>query len=205
MADVRYGRLEEAIEPDIYVSSLQPTDPTYTLIVRSKVDAAALTAAVRREVLALDRNVPLTAIQTMKERVAEVTSRTRFIAVLLGLFAALALTLSGVGIYGVMTYNVSMRTREIGIRLALGAEASHVLKLVAAQGMKPVLIGIAFGVGAAYALMRLMKTLLYGVSATDPLTFVGIAALLASVALLACYIPARRATKVDPMVALRDE
>jgi len=205
VADVRYGRLEEAIEPDIYVSSLQPTDPTYTLIVRSKVDAAALTAAVRREVLALDRNVPLTAIQTMKERVAEVTSRTRFIAVLLGLFAALALTLSGVGIYGVMAYNVSMRTREIGIRLALGAEASHVLKLVAAQGMKPVLIGIAFGVGAAYALMRLMKTLLYGVSATDPLTFVGIAALLASVALLACYIPARRATKVDPMVALRDE
>jgi len=160
---------------------------------------------VRREVLALDRNVPLTAIQTMKERVAELTSRTRFIALLLGLFAGLALVLSCVGIYGVMAYHVSTRIREIGIRLALGAEASHVLKLVAAQGMKPVFIGIVFGAGAAYALTRLMKTLLYGVSATDPLTFVGIAALLALVALLACYIPARRATKVDPMIALRCE
>jgi len=203
VADVRYGRLEEAIEPDIYLSSLQPTDRTQTLIVRSSVDPAAITAAVRREALALDRNVPLTAIQTMKERAAEVTSRTRFIAVSLGLFAGLALTLAGVGIYGVMAYNVSARTREIGIRVALGARGADVLKLVARQGMRLVLIGIAFGVGAAYALTRLMKTLLFGVSATDPLTFVGIAALLALVALLACYIPARRAAKVDPLVALR--
>ncbi len=203
VADVRYGRLEEAIKPDIYVSSLQPTDPTQTLIVRSSVDPAAITAAVRRELLALDRNVPLTAIQTMKERAAEVTSRTRFIAVLLGLFAGLALALSGVGIYGVMAYNVTARTREIGIRVALGARGGDVLKLVTTQGMKPVLIGIVFGAGAAYALTRLMKTLLFGVSATDPLTFVGIAALLALVALLACYIPARRAAKVDPLVALR--
>jgi putative ABC transport system permease protein len=203
VADVRYGRLEEAIEPDIYVSSLQPTDRTYTLIVRSSVDPAAITEAVRREVLALDRNVPLTAIQTMEERAAEVTSRTRFIAVLLGLFAGLALALSGVGIYGVMAYHVSARTREIGIRVALGARGGDVLRLVVAQGMKPVLIGIVIGVGAAYALTRSMKTLLYGVSATDPLTFVGIAVLLALVALLACYIPARRAAKVDPLEALR--
>jgi putative ABC transport system permease protein len=203
VADARYGRIEEAIEPDVYVSSLQPTDPTYTLILRSSVDPAAITAAVRREALALDRNVPITGVQTMKERAAEVTSRTRFIAVSLGLFAAIALALAGIGVYGVMSYNVSARTREIGVRMALGAQASDALKLVAAQGMKLVLIGIAFGVGAAYALTRLIKTLLFSVSATDPLTFVVVAALLAMVALLACYLPARRAAKVDPIVALR--
>jgi putative ABC transport system permease protein len=203
VADVRYGRLEEAIEPDVYVSSLQPTGPTQTLIVRSNVDPAAITAAVRREALALDRNVPITGVQTMKERAAEVTSRTRFIAVSLGLFAGVALALAGMGVYGVMSYDVSSRTREIGVRVALGARASDVMTLVASQGMKLVLVGIVFGLGAAYALTRLMKTLLFGVSATDPLTFVGVAALLALVALLACYIPARRATKVDPLVALR--
>src|SRR5262245_37050279 len=202
VADVRYGRLEEAIQPDIYVSSLQPTDPTQTLIVRSSVNPAAITAAVRREILSLDRNIPLTAIRTMKERAAEVTSRTRFIAVLLSLFAGLALTLSGIGVYGVMAYNISVRTREIGIRVALGAQASDVLRMVAVQGMKLVMLGIVLGIGAAYALTRSMKTLLFDVSATDPLTFVGIATLLSLVALFACYIPARRATKVDPLVAL---
>ena len=205
VADARYGRLEEAIEPDIYVSSLQPTDPAQTLIVRSSVDAAALTAAVRREVLALDRNVPLTAIQTMKERAAEVTSRTRFIAVLLGLFAGLALLLSGIGIYGVMAYSVAARTREIGIRIALGAQTRDVLRLVVGQGMLLTLIGVALGLAAALALTRLMTGLLFGVSATDPLTFVGIAVLLALVALVACWVPARRATKVDPLVALKCE
>jgi putative ABC transport system permease protein len=205
VADVRYGRLEEAIEPDVYVSSLQPTDPTHTLIVRSSVDPAALTAAVRREALALDRNVPITGVQTMKERAAEVTSRTRFIAGSLGLFAGLALALAGIGVYGVMAYSVSARTREIGVRVALGARGADVLKLVLRQGMKLVSIGIVFGFGAAYALTRLMKTLLFGVSATDPLTFVCVAALMALMALLACYIPARRATRVDPLVALRTE
>jgi putative ABC transport system permease protein len=205
VADVPYGRLEEAIGPDVYVSALQPTDQMRMLIVRSRVDAAALTAAVQREVLALDRNIPLTAVQTMQERVAEVTSRTRFIAVLLGLFAGLALLLAGIGIYGVMAYSVSARTREVGIRMALGAQGSDALKLVMGQGMKLVLVGGTLGLITSLALTRAIKTLLFGVSATDPVTFAAIALLLTAVTLLACWIPARRATKVDPMIALRSE
>jgi putative ABC transport system permease protein len=175
------------------------------LTVRSSLDPAALTAALQREVLALDRNVPLTAIQTMKERVAEVTSRTRFIAVLLGLFAGLALLLAGIGIYGVMAYRVSARTREIGVRLALGAPAGRVLRLILSQGLRLTLIGIAIGLLVSFALNRVMQRLLYGVSATDPLTFAGVTLLLTLTALLACWIPARRATKVDPLAALRLE
>jgi len=205
VADVPYGRLEEAIGPDVYVSALQPTDQMRMLIVRSRVEAAALTAAVQREVLALDRNIPLTAIQTMKERVADMTSRTRFIAVLLGLFAGLALLLAGIGIYGVMAYSVSARTREVGIRMALGAQAGDVMRLVVGQGMKLVLLGLGLGLAGALTLTRYLNILLFGVRATDPLTFSMISLLLMLVALLACYLPARRATKVDPLVALRCE
>jgi len=205
VADAPYGRLEEAIGPDIYVSALQPTDQMRMLVVRSSVDAAALTAAVRRELLALDRNVPLTAIQMMKERVADVTSHTRFIALSLGLFAGLALALAGIGIYGVMAYSVSARTREIGVRLALGAPPGRVLRLILNQGLRLTLIGIAIGLLVSFALTRVMQRLLYGVSATDPLTFAGVTLLLTLTALLACWIPARRATKVDPMAALRSE
>ncbi len=205
VADVPYGRLEEAIVPDIYVSSLQPTDPTQTLIVRSSIDAAALTAAVRREVLALDSNVPLTAIQTMQERAAEVTSRPRFIAVLLSSFAGLALLLAGIGIYGVMAYSVSARTREVGIRMALGAQRADVIRLALNQGMRLAGIGVGLGLLASLALTRLMQGMLFGVSANDPLTFCAITLLLLSVAWLACWLPARRATKVDPLVALRCE
>jgi putative ABC transport system permease protein len=205
VADVHYGRLEEAIEPDIYVSALQPTDWTQTLVVRSSIAVTALTAAVRREVLALDRNVPLTAIQTMQERVSEVTSRTRFIAVLLGSFAGLALLLAGIGIYGVMACSVSARTREVGIRMALGAQRADVLGLIMRQGVKLTLSGVGIGLLAVWAVTRLLTTLLFGVSATDPWSFGGGALLLTGVALLACYLPARRATKVDPLVALRHE
>jgi putative ABC transport system permease protein len=175
------------------------------LTVRSSLDPAALTAALQREVLALDRNVPLTAIQTMNERVVEVTSRTRFIAVLLGLFAGLALLLAGIGIYGVMAYSMSARTREVGVRMALGASRRDVLRLVIGQGMKLAFAGVALGLVAAVALTRTMKNLLFGVSATDPVTFAAIALLLIAVALLACWIPARRAARVDPLVALRCE
>jgi putative ABC transport system permease protein len=205
VADVRYGRLEAAIEPDVYMSSLQPTDPAQTLIVRTSVDPAAITAAVRREVLALDRNMPLTAIQTMKERVAEVTSRTRFIAVLLSLFAGLALLLAAIGIYGVMAYSVSARTREMGIRVALGAQTRDVLRLVMRDGLVLLAAGLAIGSIAAFAAARVLRSQLYEVSASDPMTFIAVALLLAFVACLACYFPARRAAKADPITALRRE
>jgi putative ABC transport system permease protein len=205
VADVPYGSLEEVMGPDIYVSALQPTDQMRMLIVRSNLDTAALTAAIQREVLALDRNVPLTAIQTMKERAAEVTSRTRFIAVLLGLFAGLALLLAGIGIYGVMAYSVAARTREVGVRMALGAQPGDVIRLVFKEGMSLAGIGVAIGLLASLALTRLMQGLLFGVGANDPLTFSAGALLSLCVALLACWLPARRATRVDPLVALRSE
>jgi putative ABC transport system permease protein len=205
VADVPYGRLEEAMGPDIYVSALQPTDQMRMLIVRSNLDTAALTAAIQREVLQLDRNVPLTAIQTMKERAAEVTSRTRFIALLLGLFAGLALLLAGIGIYGVMAYSVTARTREVGVRMALGAQPADVIRLVFKEGISLAGIGVSVGLLASLALTRLMKGLLFSVGANDPLTFGAITLLLLSVAGLACWLPARRATKVDPLVALRSE
>jgi putative ABC transport system permease protein len=205
VSDVRYGRLEAPIEPDVYLSYLQPTDPTQTLIIRTSVDPAPITAAVRREVLALDHNIPLTGVLTMSERVAEVTSRTRFIAVLLGLFAGLALLLAAIGIYGVMAYNASARTRELGIRFALGAQRRDVLQLVLGDGLKLVAAGLALGALAAIAALRVLQTQLYGVRANDPLTFIFVALLLAVVALLACYLPAWRASHIDPLTALRHE
>jgi len=203
--DVKYGKLEERIGPDVYLSCLQPTEQASTLIVRSSLDTAPLIAAIRREALALDKNVPLTRILTMKERSAEVTSRTRFIALLLGVFAGLALLLSAIGIYGVMAYSVAVRRREIGIRMALGARPIDVLRLVMQEGLILILAGLVVGLGAAYGATRLLASQLYNVSASDPLIFALIALLLAGAALFACYLPARRATRVDPMVALRYE
>jgi putative ABC transport system permease protein len=175
------------------------------LIVRSSADSGALIAAVRSEVLALDRNVPLTQIKTMSDRAAEGTSRTRFIALLLGFFAGVALLLSAIGIYGVMAYNVSARTREMGIRIALGAQTSDVLRLVMRDGLMLIAAGLAIGLTAAWAASRVLASQLYEVSASDPQTFVIVALVLAVVASVACYLPARRATRTDPISALRNE
>jgi putative ABC transport system permease protein len=203
--DAKYGKIEEVVVPEVYLSSLQPTGAASTLIVRSSLDKSSLVAAIRREALALDRNVPVTRVLTMTERSAEVTSRTRFIALLLGLFAGLAVLLSVVGIYGVMAYSVSARTRELGIRIALGAQRADVLRLMMGDGFVLVVIGVAAGLIAAWAASRVLQSQLYQVGPGDPLVFFAVALMLAGAALLACYLPARRAAKVDPMVSLRHE
>src|ERR1041384_218811 len=176
-----------------------------TLVVRTTDDPHSLTRAVREQVLAADKNQPVYDIQTMDERVASSLDQRRFAMTLLGGFSGFALLLAGIGLYGVLAFAVSQRTREIGIRMALGAQATDVLRQVMRQGMILVSIGVVLGLAASLALTRLMSSLLYGVSATDTLTFVGISVLLIGVALGACFVPARRATRVDPMVALRYE
>jgi putative ABC transport system permease protein len=176
-----------------------------SLVVRTFGDPLAVAAAVRAAVQAVDKDQPVANVQTMEQVLTSTVAEPRFRTMLLGLFAALALCLAASGIYGVMAFTVAQRTREIGIRMALGAGRREVLRLVLGQGMQMTLGGIAAGVIAAFALTRFMQTLLFGVSATDPLTFAVIAGLLAAVALLACWLPAQRATKVDPLVALRSE
>jgi len=191
---------------EMYLPYLQNPAPSYlTLVARTTADPLSLAAAVRNEVWTIDKDVPVSQVASMEQVIAGATGGPRFNLLLLNLFASVALILAAVGIYGVMAYSVSQRTHEIGIRLALGAQTTDVIKLVVGQGMALTLIGVAIGLAAAFAVTRLMSSLLFGVSATDPLTFAVIALLLLLVALVACYLPARRATKVDPMVALRYE
>ncbi|HEY0431805.1 MAG TPA: FtsX-like permease family protein, partial [Pyrinomonadaceae bacterium] len=164
-----------------------------------------MTAALRREIWASDKNLAIPQVKTMDELMASSITQQRFTFWLLGCFAALALILAAIGTYGVMSYAVTQRTHEIGIRLALGARHTNVLGMVIKSGMRLALAGAALGLAGAFALTRLMSKLLFGVTATDARTFVGISVGLLVVALLACYLPARRATKVDPLVALRYE
>jgi len=203
--DEKQDGLGAKVEHETYQSHLQNAQSDMTLIVRTAASPQTLTGAVREEIRALDRSLPLYDIKTMRAAIYESVARERFITLLLIVFAALALTLASVGTYGVMSYSVTQRTHEIGVRMALGARSRDVLKLVVAQGGKLASSGVAIGLISAFALTRLMKGLLFGVGATDPATFFAVALLLTVVALLACYVPARRAAKVDPMVALRDE
>jgi putative ABC transport system permease protein len=176
-----------------------------SLVVRSSTDPSGLAAAVRKEVMAIDPGQPVSNMQTMEGLMAVSITRPRFIMALLGLLASIALALAVVGIYGLMSYSITERTHEIGIRMALGAQAGDVLRMVVGQGLRLIVIGVGAGLIGAFALTRLMSSLLFGVSSIDPVTFAAVSLFLALVALLACYIPARRATKVDPMVALRYE
>ena len=194
--------------PVVYGSYLQRPwigVETRELVVRTATAPLNLVAAVRSEARAMDKDVPVYNVSAMSELLAGATAQPRFSLILLGLFAAAAFAMAIAGLYAVVAYSVSQRTREIGIRLALGARGRDVLKLVARQGLALLLIGVAIGLAGASAATRVMKTLLFEVSATDPLAFAGIPLLLAVVALLACWIPARRATKVDPLTALRHE
>lgn len=188
-----------------YLNDMHSRASYLTLVVRTNGNPALLTSAVENAAWALDKNVTISSVQTMEQVVADATAQPRFYLFLLGTFAAIALILAAVGIYGVMSYSVARRTHEIGVRMALGAEKSDVLKLVTGQGMILALVGTAIGLAGALLLTRLMSSLLYGVGASDPLTFAVVPVVLIGVAVLASYIPARRAAKVNPMVALRHE
>jgi len=179
--------------------------PRMNLIIRTTADPVNLTAAVRSQVQALDPNQPVYNVSTMERTLDQSLVTQRLSMTLLAILASLALILAAVGIYGVMSYMVTQRSHEIGIRMAIGAQRRDVFKMVIGRGMILAVIGVAFGLVGAFGLTRLMATMLYGVEPTDPATFVSIAALLIGVALVACYVPGRRATKVDPLVALRYE
>ena len=204
VVDVRQNDFVAEPKMQMYFSYEQVVTLTpNALVVRTKVDPLSLATAVRDAVWAIDKDQPVSNIRSMEEIVSTAVARQRFSTMLLGVFAGLALVLAAVGIYGVMSYSVAQRTREFGIRIALGAQRGDVLKMTVMQGLKLVSIGVAIGLAAAFVLTRVMASLLFGVSATDPVTFLSISFVLIAVAAFASFIPALRATRIDPMVALR--
>jgi putative ABC transport system permease protein len=205
VGDIKYYGPDDRARSAMYVPHAQRPASTMTVAVRTASNPENFVASVREQVFALDKDQPVSRVRTMSQVVADALAQRRLSMALLGGFAVLALVLAAVGIYGVISYSVSQRTHEIGIRMALGAQPRDIFRLVVGQGMALTLIGVAVGLAASFALTRFLESMLFGVSATDPATFAGVALLLAAVALLACYIPARRATKVDPLVALRYE
>jgi putative ABC transport system permease protein len=203
VGDARYKTLDGEQRPMVYWTPAQLTYSSMTFILRTAVEPESLGSDARREILAIDKDQPVSDIRTMESWLAESISRTRFGTLLLGGFAGLALILAAIGIYGVMSHSVTQRQNEIGVRMALGAQARDVLGLVIKQGLALVLVGVVLGLLGALALTRVLSSLLYGVSATDPMTFMAIALLLLAVSWIACYIPARRAARVDPLIAMR--
>jgi len=204
-SDLRERGLNLDPVPAIYVPHSQVPRRGMTVVVRTSINPINLVGAIRSAIWEVNKDQPIIEIETMEQEISTSIAQPRFSTALLGIFAGLALILAAVGIYGVTSHTVSQRTHEIGIRMALGAQTREVLKLVVGRGTVLIMIGIVIGMAGALALTRLMKSLLFSVSATDPLTFVVVGSLLAAVGLLACYLPARRATKVDPLVALRYE
>jgi len=214
VGDTRELGLDRPAPPAMFVPHTQVPDQITLLanrviptswVIKTRVEPLSLTAAVQREVLGVDREHPAANVRSLEQVVGDSTARQNFNMLLLGVFAALAVALSAVGIYGVMSCSVSQRQHEIGIRMALGARRGGILNMVVAQGMLLALAGVGLGLAGAFGLTRLLATLLFGVRPADPATFAAVAALLAAVALAACYLPARRATRVDPLVALRYE
>jgi len=206
VGDVKHLGLESGTPATVYVCYMQRPRriADMTVVVRVKGDPASMVAAIRQEAKAIDRNLPVK-FEAMERVFSRSTANRRYNFILLGIFAALALVLSVIGIYGVMSYAVSQSTKEIGIRIALGAQRSDVMKLVMGQGTVLAGVGVGLGIAGAFVLTRLMASLLYEVTATDPIVFTVVSLLLVIVALTACYIPARRAIRIDPMVALRCE
>jgi putative ABC transport system permease protein len=203
VSDIKTNRLDRPPYPEIYRPDSQlPSDDCH-LIIRAKADPETLANAVRGEMRRIDRDIPLRPARTMEVMIAASLWRARLSAWLLGLFAALAVGLAAAGLYGVMSYSVNQRIKEIGLRMALGAEAGDVLRMVIGEGFKLTFVGLSLGLAAAFALSRFIASRLFGVTATDPLTYAGVALLLAAVALIACYLPARRAARTEPIVALR--
>jgi putative ABC transport system permease protein len=205
VGNVRYRGLNKDFAPEYYVPESQMPLDSMTLVVKTASDPHGIVSAVREEVRNMDKDLPLYNIQTMDEYLSAAVAQPRLTTLLLVIFAGLALALTAIGLYGVMSYSVAQRTHEIGIRMALGARPTDVLRLVVKQGMTLAGLGVGIGLVGAFFATRVMASLLFGISAKDPLTFAAIALIIAAVALAACFVPARRATKVDPMVALRYE
>ncbi|MFL6515590.1 MAG: ABC transporter permease, partial [Chthoniobacterales bacterium] len=204
--DVRQNDFVKEPKMEMYMAYAQVAEfPPNALVVRTRIDPLRIAPTVRQEIWAIDKDQPVSDIRSMDEIVSKAVARQRFSMLLLGIFAGVALVLAAVGIYGVMSYTVLQRTREIGIRMALGGQRTDMLKMTICHSLKLVLVGLTLGLAAAFVLTRVMNTLLFGISATDPVTYLSISFVLLVVAVLASYIPALRATKVDPMVALRYE
>lgn len=206
--DVKHHGLEAANRPEVYVPYRQPLFASWTVrpmfvVVKSTGAPLDLVPTVRRELGEIDRDQPIADVETMEDRIGQSLTTRRFSTLLLASFAVLALALAAIGIYGVVAYSVTERTHETGVRVALGARKRDVLAMAMRQGLRATAIGIAAGIAAALAAARVIGSLLYGVAWTDPVTFTGIPLLLAVVAVIACYLPARRATRVDPLQALR--
>ena len=204
VGDVKRRGLSQEVFPETYASFMQPTFSSFSVVVRSTADPSTVMAAIRAQVRELDRDLPLSELRQVKELVAASVSRPRFYTTILGVFASIALILAAVGIYGVISYAVSLRTRELGIRIALGASGRQVSGLVLQQGVGLAIAGVLIGGAGAYWLTRLLSKLLFRVSATDPLTFLGVAVLLTAIAAVASFVPARRAARVDPLLAMRE-
>jgi predicted permease len=205
VANVRSLELNTEPSPEIYTATFQDAFSNMSFVVRTTIEPASLTAAVRQTVQGIDKAQPVADIRTMEKIVSDAVTQPRFNLALLGIFSGIALVLSAAGIYGVTAYTVSQRTHEIGIRMALGAQGNDVLKMILVQGLRLSAVGVAFGLLASFFLTRFLASLLFGISTTDTFTFAGVALILIGVALVACYVPARRAAKTDPMVALRYE
>jgi predicted permease len=203
--DGKYFNIAEDPRSFIWTPLTQDYNSSGSIVVRTAGNPEPVFAAVRGEVQALDPNLPLFDVKTLTEHMRLALFPSKIAAMVLGVFGLVALLLSAIGIYGITSYAVSQRTHEIGIRMALGAQLGDVLRLVLNHGLKLTLIGAAIGLIGAYLATRAITSVLYGVSATDPLTFISVSVLLIGVALFACYVPARRATRVDPLIALRNE